>query len=126
MSDIETDRNRPESLPSAERITEERRGVKSMDDFFGREGVFARLFARTLEEMLETEMTQHLGYERYAPEGRNSGNSRNGHYGKKVRTSAGEQTIAVPRDREGEFSPQIVQRYAHNTNELEEIGRAHV
>ena len=91
-----------------------------MDDFFGREGVFARLFARTLEEMLETELTQHLGYERYAPEGRNSGNSRNGHYGKKVRTSAGEQTIAVPRDREGEFSPQIVQRYAHNTNELEE------
>ena len=120
MSDGETGRNLPEVMPSAERIAEELRGIKSMDDFFGREGVFARLFARTLEEMLETEMTQHLGYERYASEGRNSGNSRNGHYGKKVRTSAGEQTIAVPRDREGEFSPQIVQRYAHNTNELEE------
>ncbi len=120
MSDTETDRGLPETMPSAERIAAELRGVKSMDDFFGREGVFARLFARTLEEMLETELTQHLGYERYAPEGRNSGNSRNGHYGKKVRTSAGDQTIAVPRDREGEFSPQIVQRYAHNTNELEE------
>jgi hypothetical protein len=32
-----------------------------MDDFFGKEGIFARLFARTMEAMLEAEMTEHLG-----------------------------------------------------------------
>jgi transposase-like protein len=120
MSEGEAAKSPQVTMPSAERIAEELGRVKSLDDFFGRDGVFARLFAKTLEGMLATELTQHLGYERYAAEGRNSGNSRNGHYSKKVRTSAGEQKIEVPRDRQGEFSPQILQRYAHNTNELEE------
>jgi putative transposase len=120
MSEVETVKGPPATMPSAERIAEELSRVKSLDDFFGRDGVFARLFAKTLEGMLESELTQHLGYERYAAEGRNSGNSRNGHYSKKVRTSVGEQTIEVPRDRQGEFSPEILKRYAHNTNELEE------
>lgn len=103
-----------------EAIQQELAKAESMDDFFGKEGIFARLFASTLEQMLEAELTEHLGYERYEAKGRNSGNSRNGAYTKKVRTSNGETTIRVPRDREGEFEPQIVQKYANNTNELEE------
>jgi transposase-like protein len=90
-----------------------------MDDFFGKEGIFARLFAKTLEEMLQTELTEHLGYEPYEAKGRNSGNSRNGNYSKKVRTSDGETMIEVPRDRNGEFEPQILKKYSSNTNELE-------
>jgi len=52
--------------------------------------------------------------------GRNSGNSRNGYYRKKVRTSEGETDVLVPRDRKGEYEPKILRRYASNTNELEE------
>lgn len=109
-----------EYMPTAEEVQAELAKVQSMDDFFGKEGVFARLFASTLEQMLEGELTEHLGYEPYEAAGRNSGNNRNGHYAKKVRTSTGETSVQVPRDRNGEFEPQIIARYAGNTNELEE------
>jgi transposase-like protein len=120
MSDKNNDRRRDELMPSAERIAQELGSVESMDDFFGKDGVFARLFAKTMGTMLEAELTEHLGYERYEAKGRNSGNSRNGHYPKKVRTSTGDTTIKVPRDRRGEFEPEILKRYGKNTNELEE------
>lgn len=54
-------------LPSVERIQQELARAKSIDDFFGKEGIFARLFAGTLEQMLEAELTAHLGYPRHAP-----------------------------------------------------------
>lgn len=109
-----------EYMPSAEEVQAELAKVQTMDDFFGKEGVFARLFASTLEQMLEGEMSEHLGYEPYEASGRNSGNNRNGHYAKKVRTSTGQTSIQVPRDRNGEFAPQVLAKYAGNTNELEE------
>ena len=112
-------RQKPE-MPSAEKVQQELAQAESMDDFFGKEGIFARLFSDTLEQMLEAELSDHLGYEPYEAKGRNSGNNRNGRYPKKVRTSGGETTIQVPRDRKGEFEPQIVAKYAANTNELEE------
>jgi putative transposase len=109
-----------EVMPSAEEVQRELGKAKSMDDFFGKEGIFAKLFAHTIEEMLETELSEHLGYEPYEVKGRNSGNSRNGRYGKKLRTSAGETTIQVPRDRKGDFEPQVVKKQVANTNELED------
>lgn len=108
------------TMPSAEKVSAELATARSMDDFFGREGIFAKLFARTMEEMLEAELTEHLGYERHEARGRNSGNNRNGSYPKKVRTSAGQTVINVPRDRNGTYEPQIVKKYSSNTNELEE------
>ena len=107
-------------MPSAEKVSAELATAKSMDDFFGRDGIFARLFAKTLEEMLEAELTEHLGYEKHDGRGRNSGNNRNGSYQKKVRTSSGQTVINVPRDRNGSYEPQVVQKYSANTNELEE------
>lgn len=107
-------------LPNAEAVQRELASAKSMDDFFGKEGIFARLFASTLEQMLEAELSEHLGYEPYEAKGRNSGNSRNGHYSKKIRTSAGETEVDVPRDRKGEYQPGVLKKYASNTNELEE------
>ena len=86
----------PEYMPTAEAVQAELAKVQSMDDFFGKEGVFARLFATTVEQMLEGELTEHLGYEPYEAAGRNSGNNRNGRYAKKVRTSAGDATVQVP------------------------------
>lgn len=109
-----------EIMPSAEEVQKELAKAKSMDDFFGKEGIFARLFATTIETMLETELSEELGYEPYEAKGKNSGNSRNGHYPKKVRTSAGETTIQVPRDRNGDYEPQVVKKRVANTNELED------
>jgi transposase-like protein len=107
-------------MPGAEEVQRELATAKSMDDFFGKDGIFARLFASTLEQMLEAELSEHLGYEPYEAKGRNSGNNRNGKYTKKVRSSEGETTIQVPRDRNGDFEPQLVKRYTANTNELED------
>lgn len=114
------ERKMQEIMPSAEEVQKELAKAKSMDDFFGKEGIFARLFAHTIETMLETELSEELGYEPYEAKGKNSGNSRNGHYPKKVRTSAGETTIQVPRDRNGDYEPQVVKKRVANTNELED------
>lgn len=107
-------------LPTLEEMQRELGSAKSIDDFFGKEGIFARLFAKTLEQMLEAELTSELGYEKYEAKGRNSGNSRNGTYKRKVKTSGGEAEIAVPRDRNGEFEPKILHRYETSSNELED------
>lgn len=107
-------------MPSLERIQQELASAKSIDDFFGKEGIFARLFATTLEQMLEAELTAELGYERYEAKGRNSGNSRNGKYKRKVRSSGGEVEVAVPRDRNGDFEPTLLHKYETSSNELED------
>jgi putative transposase len=107
-------------LPSVERIQQELARAKSIDDFFGKEGIFARLFADTLEQMLEAELTAHLGYPRHAPEGHNSGNSRNGKRTRQLRTSSGDTTIQVPRDRNSTFQSPLLDAYQTSTNELEE------
>src|SRR5918998_5074768 len=107
-------------LPSVERIQQELASATSIDDFFGKEGIFARLFAGTLEQMLEAELTAHLGDAPYAAEGRNSGNSRNGKRSRNLRTSAGDMTIQVPRDRNGAFQPALLDTYQTSTNELED------
>jgi putative transposase len=108
------------SLPPMELIQQQLSSAKSMDDFFGKEGILSRVFGNTLEKLLEAELTDHLGYDKYEATGRNSGNSRNGKTSRKIRSSAGETEIAVPRDRNGEFEPKLLKKYAHNTNELEE------
>lgn len=110
--------NRTVYLPSAEEIQNELGRAESIDDFFGKKGIFAKLFARTLEEMLEAELSEHLGYEKYEAKGRNSGNSRNGKRTKEVQTSSGTQTIQVPRDRQGEFHSPLLE--AKRSNELEQ------
>jgi len=105
------------SLPDPEELAQELANAKSIDDFYGKDGIFARLFSETVEQMLEAELTEELGYDRYEPEGRNSGNSRNGHYRRKMRTSGGDTEIKVPRDRNGEFQSELLKK---NSNEIEE------
>jgi transposase-like protein len=107
-------------FPTNEQIQNELATAESIDDFFGKDGIFARLFASTLEAMLETELTEHLGYERYEAKGRNSGNSRNGKRTRKVRTSGGETPIQVPRDRNGEYQPRLLEKHQTNSHEIEE------
>lgn len=79
-----------------------------------------RLFAGTIEQMLEAEMEEHLGYEKHSVAGNNSGNSRNGYGKKTISSDYGECEIAVPRDRNGEFEPRIIAKRQTRTEEIEE------
>jgi len=118
--DVQEEKVPRDYLPSIEEIQQELGQAETLDDFFGKEGIMARLFARTLEQMLEAELTAKLGYEHYEAKGRNSGNSRNGKRRRKVQTSGGEMEIAVPRDRQGEYQPQLLERYKGRSNEIEQ------
>jgi len=107
-------------VPTAEQIQQELENAKSIDDFFGKDGIMARLVGDMLTEMMKAELTGELGYERYEAQGRNSGNSRNGSYARKVKSSQGELEVEVPRDRKGEYQPKVLEQYQTRTNELEE------
>jgi putative transposase len=74
----------------------------------GENGLLGRLTKVIVESALEGEMTDHLGYGKHDPEGRNGGNSRNGYREKTIVTAAGPVEISVPRDRDGKFRPKIV------------------
>ena len=78
---------------------------KDFDEFF------SDLFKEGINQMLKAEMTDHLGYEKNAKEGDNSGNSRNGDYPKTLKTNLGEITVNVPRDRNGEYDPKVVPKH---------------
>jgi transposase-like protein len=74
----------------------------------GEGGLLTGLIQRVLQGALEAEITEHLGYEPHAVDGRGTGNSRNGRYPKTVRTEVGDVRVEVPRDRNGTFDPVTV------------------
>jgi len=70
---------------------------------------FNSFFKQGIEEMLKGELDEHLGYAKHAVEGYNSGNSRNGSFPKTITTeNVGDVVLNIPRDRLGEFEPQII------------------
>jgi transposase-like protein len=72
--------------------------------------------------MLQGELDEHLGYTKHSPEGRNKGNSRNGSYKKTVKSeSLGDVVLAIPGDRDGQFSPQLVPKGQRMSDKLEEV-----
>jgi len=79
-------------------------GTKAVDS----KALVQNLVKQTFEALLEVEMEEHLGYAKHSPEGRGSGNSRNGSTSKTVRGDFGEIEIDTPRDRNGDFDPKIV------------------
>ena len=83
-------------------------GCTSTSDLFDDNGLFKQLKKQVLERLLASELTQHLGYRKGAVTGRNSGNSRNGHSAKTVLSDDGALELAIPRDRNGTFEPEIV------------------
>lgn len=75
-----------------------------------------------VEIALEEELSDHLGYDKHDPAGRNGGNSRNGARRKTVLTdTVGEIEIVVPRDRDGSFDPQLVQKHQRRLTRVDEI-----
>lgn len=57
---------------------------KKPEDLIGENGLLKQLTKRLLERAMRAELTEHLGYEKHAPQGKNSGNSRNGCYKKTI------------------------------------------
>ena len=98
--------DRDELAAVADRLVEQARadGVALTGDG----GLLTGLVQQVLQTALETELTDHLGYEPHAMAGRGSGNSRNGYYPKTVRTEVGDVRLDVPRDRNGSFEPATV------------------
>lgn len=90
---------------------------KTVDDVHN---LLKELFKGTLQEILEAEIEEHLGYEKHSAAGNNSGNSRNGYSPKTIKTKMGKTELAIPRDRNGEFEPQIIRKYETTANELED------
>jgi len=84
------------------------KNYRDPQEILGEHGLIKQLTRRLVERALEAEMTAHLGYPANAPEGRGSGNSRNGKHAKTVQTATGQFEIEVPRDRNGAFEPQLV------------------
>ncbi len=85
-------------------------GYDSPDDIIGEAGLLKQLTKKVAERALNAEMEQHLGYAKHAPEGRNSGNSRNGKSSKKLRSVHGEIELDIPRDRNGSFEPKLIKK----------------
>ncbi len=83
---------------------------KTPEEILGEGGLLKELTKRFVERALEGEMTDHLGYERHASEGANTGNSRNGTSKKKVKGDSGEIELDIPHDRNCEFEPTIVKK----------------
>jgi transposase-like protein len=87
----------------------------------GVDGLLNQMTRAVLERALQTEMTHHLGYDRDDPAGAGTGNSRNGSSTKTVSTVNGPVTITVPRDRNGEFEPQIVPKRSRRVGQIDEL-----
>ena len=63
-----------------------------------------------MEDGLEAELDEELGYSKYDYKNKETDNSRNGHSSKRLCTSFGEVDVSVPRDRKGEFEPQVLKK----------------
>jgi len=83
---------------------------KNPEELLGKDGILKELKKAIMEMALAGELTHHLGYEKYSPQGKNSGNSRNGKSFKRVKTKSGEAEIEIPRDRNGSFDPQLIKK----------------
>ena len=93
---------------------------KTADDLTGKNGLVQKLIGNMLEQLLQKEMDEHLGYERHSPEGHLSGNNRNGHSKKTVRSNYGSIDLEVPRDRNGEFEPIAVKKHQRNISSFDD------
>lgn len=81
--------------------------------------LFRRHLELAINTLLQAELTAFIDYEKYNRTGFNSGNSRNGNYSRSFKTEFGELNLAIPRDRNGEFSQQTLPAYKRSNDSLE-------
>lgn len=109
-------KGRQKKVISYEKFMELTSDLKTLEDVTE---MAKQLLAPTVQGLLEAELEQHLGYPKNHISGINSGNSRNGHRTKKLRTTAGEATIKIPRDRNGTYEPAVLKNYENRGPGLE-------
>ena len=105
-----TRKNRtPEENARREKIREllQMANIGSMDDI---QSLFKEAISEFMENGLEAELDDELGYSKYDYKNKDTDNSRNGHSNKTLRTSFGDVEVSVPRDRKGEFEPQVLKK----------------
>lgn len=90
-------------------------------EFEGREGLIQQLIKAGLERGLQAELTEHVGYEKGDPEAALHPNSRNGSFPKTVATSVGDVELAIPRDRDGSFTPTLVPKGSRRLGGLDDM-----
>jgi len=78
------------------------------------------MFRDVLQEALEAEMDEELGYKKHSVTGNNSGNSRNGAYKKTLKSELGPVELNIPRDRNGKFEPKIIPKNERTADGIEE------
>ena len=107
----------PEEKARREKIREllQMANIGSMDDI---QNLFKEAIAEFMENGLEAELEDELGYSRYDYRNKATDNSRNGHSSKTLRTSFGDVEVSVPRDRKGEFEPQVLAQFARQDWEI--------
>lgn len=81
--------------------------ISSMDDI---QNLFKETIAEFMENGLDAELEDELGYSKYDYKNKKTDNSRNGHSNKTLRTSFGDVEVSVPRDRKGEYEPQLLKK----------------
>ena len=81
---------------------------KTPEDLLGKNGIVKQLTKALIERALQAELTDHLGYDKHAAAGRDSGNARNGTSAKTLKTDQGDLPLDIPRDRQSDFDPQLV------------------
>ena len=87
------------------------KNYKKPEDLVGENGLLKQLTKQLLERAMAAEMTKHVGYDKHDPGGNNSGNSRNGKSAKTIKGTFGELALETPRDRNGTFEPQIIEKH---------------
>lgn len=93
---------------------------RNPEDLLGKNGIMAQLKKRLIERAMAAEMTSHLGYEKHSPDASSHANSRNGHSRKKVISDNETLELAVPRDRDGQFEPQIIPKHQRRFDGFDE------
>jgi len=118
-----TEASKPENSSEDKQLAEElvERAHEDGVELVGPGGLLSGLTKNVLEAGLEAEMTEHLGYDKHEPAGRNKANSRNGTRAKKVLTDVGPVDLEVPRDRDGTFEPQLVKKRQRRLSGVDEM-----
>lgn len=100
----------PERRERRKQLAEFLQGL-GITDVAGVQELFKEMVSSVLESGLEGELEEELGYSKYDYRNKETDNSRNGHTEKSLKSSVGEIELSVPRDRNGEFEPQLVKKY---------------
>ena len=117
---------RKNESPQKAAMRETMRGYLKENDISIKDGtdvnaVMRDMMSVLLEGVLDQELDEELGYSKYDYRNKDTSNSRNGHSTKTMHTSYGDMEMAVPRDRNGDYEPQLIKKYLNTvTQDMEE------